>query len=68
LSLEILMGRSKLLSENNVLGIWTGVERGAIWQERDRFDGVYSFFGYGITLIGMVGLTVVSLKSGKENT
>ena len=68
LSLGILIGRSRLFSENSVLGIWTGVERGAIWQERDRFDGMYSVFGYGITLIGVMGLTMVSLRSGKENT
>lgn len=66
LSLGIILGRQQLINENNVLGIWTGVERGAIWQERDRFDGIYSIFGYGISVIGFVGLIAVSARKGTQ--
>ena len=47
--LGIVLGKSGLLSHTEVLGFWTGVERGEIWQARERFKGFYSWFGFMIT-------------------
>jgi len=45
----IVLGKSGLLSHTEVLGFWTGVERGELWQARERFKGFYSWFGFVIT-------------------
>lgn len=65
LGVGVVMGRQQLFEDKNVLGIWTGVERGIIWQERDKFDGIYSLFGYGISVLGLAGLTTTYSKMRK---
>lgn len=66
LGLGIVIGRTRIFAGENVLGIWTGVERGAIWQERDKFDGISTFFGYTISFLGFIGLSLTSIRSRKE--
>ena len=57
LILAVVMGRSKVeLTKREVLGIWTEVNRGEIWLQREQFRGVPTFWGYSIT-----GVTIIAL-------
>lgn len=62
--LGIIFGRDQLLATNkNVLGLWTEINKGEIWVERDKFDGIIASSGYLITATSMIGLAVIGLKS-----
>jgi len=60
----LILGRGRLTSESNqVLGFWTGVEKGEIWEAKEKFGGAHSFWGYAITGISVAGLGVVARRS-----
>ncbi|MFV1917620.1 MAG: hypothetical protein ACC618_04045 [Patescibacteria group bacterium] len=64
---SMVIGKNRLLAEGGqVLGIWEGVERGKIWEAKDRFKGVSSVAGYAITAGSVVGLSVMSSKMRKR--
>lgn len=59
----IMMGRAQLdVGGGNVLGAWEGVNRGEIWQAKDRFRGVSSVLGVAITTGSVFGLGVVAVR------
>lgn len=67
LSSTILLGEKSLRYEKDVLGIWDDVEKGSIWQERDRFShGASSKVGYLITISGASALSFVSVRRGSK--
>jgi hypothetical protein len=67
LMVGIIEGREHLqVYEGQVLGYWTGVERGEIWQARERFGGTNVGMGYGIT--GLTGLGLVIMAKRVEVT
>jgi hypothetical protein len=67
LVLKTVLGRDSLIAENgNVLGFWTGVERGKIWIERDKFSGAPAFFGYVISGVSAFGLSFLGFKSRRS--
>lgn len=49
--------------DDNVLGIFTDVEKGDIWLAKEGFGNKYSFFGYIITASGVAGLTYLKKYS-----
>jgi hypothetical protein len=60
----IVFGQNRLLIENeNVLGIWEGVEKGDIWRAKENFKGVSSLSGYVISAFSFFGLSIIALKS-----
>ena len=62
----IITGRSQVIeSEDNVLGIWTDVQKGDIWVARDKFDVTNAVPGYLISALGAGTLVYLSRK--KEN-
>lgn len=62
----IVTGRSLVMeSQNNVLGIWTDVQKGDIWATRDKFDVTNAVPGYLISALGAGTLVYLSRK--KEN-
>lgn len=59
----LILGRHRLsVGSNQVLGFWTGVEKGEIWEEKEKFGGVHSLWGYMITGISIAGLGIVARK------
>ena len=57
LILAVVMGKSRVeLTKREVLGLWTDVNRGEIWLQREQFRGVPAYYGYSIT-----GMTIISL-------
>lgn len=50
------------LSQPPVLGLWEGVQRGEIWQIRERADGIASILGYIITGITFGGIGLISTR------
>ncbi len=65
MSLSIIVGREAVMAyDQGVLGLWTGVERGDIWQAREKFGGIYHWWGYGISL-GTVWLVYYLKKNAK---
>ena len=46
----------------SVLGIWDDVEKGRIWEAKDRFQGPYSFLGFSITGVSVFGLSFMAIK------
>jgi len=58
---SIIGGRSRLAeNHDNILGLWTGVERGKIWKARDSFRGFSTYLGYAITGGSVIGLGLIS--------
>lgn len=68
LSTAILLGNKNVVYNNQVLGLWTGVEKGTIWQEREKFGGMSAVSGYLITLLGIGALSYIFVYSGKQNS
>lgn len=67
LVLKTISGRESLIVENgDVLGLWTDVERGRIWIEKDKFYGASSLFGYAISGASAFGLSFLGLKGKKR--
>jgi len=62
----IVMGRNGLLSQTQVLGFWSRVERGEIWKARERFSGFYNVLGYLITITAGGILGYMIKQSGKK--
>jgi hypothetical protein len=62
----IILGNGSVAYDSNVLGIWTGVEKGTIWQERDKFGGISSLLGHTITIMGIAVLLFIVAKSQKS--
>lgn len=65
LSVAIILGSQRIAYNQNVLGAWTGVEKGTIWQEREKFGGISSLVGYVMTLAGVSVLFYISAKANK---
>ena len=63
MSLVIILGNSNVSYSSQVLGIWTGVEKGTIWQERDRFGGVSSIIGFIISFVAITSLSYINIKT-----
>lgn len=64
LVVSIVLGRRNLrTTANEVLGLWTDVEKGTIWVERERFGGASSYMGYMITGVSVVGLSLIGVKT-----
>lgn len=62
----IVAGRSGITTPNvRVLGLWTGVERGRIWVEREKSNVGSSVLGYAVTGVTMTSLTILGRKFGK---
>jgi hypothetical protein len=59
----IVLGRGQIIYKENVLGVWTGVEKGSIWEAKDRFGGASSILGYTITSFAVLGLGALSLAA-----
>jgi hypothetical protein len=51
-----------IYNENNVLGIWTDVQKDNIWTARDNFMGIHALVGYSITFIGITVLIYLSIR------
>lgn len=66
IGLGILLGKNRLMPIEGVLGIWTEVEKGTIWQEKERFNGISSIFGYLISIASLFFLTFLYTKNSKE--
>lgn len=65
LSITIILSSGNAAFNGNVLGIWTGVEKGTVWQEREKFGGISSIFGYLVTLLGVSSLTYLYIQEKK---
>jgi len=66
LILGIILGRKNaVFAQDNVLGMWTDIERGEIWLARDDFKGVHSVFGLMITSMTVGGMVVITKKEQK---
>lgn len=66
LSTFILLGERKVRYKDDVLGIWTGVEKGNLWQEKEKFEyGASAIVGYIISFSGASALGYISIKSKK---
>ncbi len=64
----ILFGRESIHVYNDqVLGIWTGIDRGEIWEKRDTFGVFSTVFGYLITSSSVVSLGFLGSKMKKIN-
>ena len=46
-----------------VLGLWEGVDKGDIWEAKERFRGIGSLLGYSITAISISRLGVLGFKT-----
>jgi hypothetical protein len=51
-----------IYNENNVLGIWTDVQKDNVWTARDNFMGIHAIIGYMITFVGISILTYLSVR------
>lgn len=59
----IVAGRSSIhTTKDNVLGIWTGIDRGEIWEKRDTFGVVSRSIGYFITGVSIGGIALLRLR------
>lgn len=57
LSLGSVLSKDKVVARDlKVLGIWEGIDKGQIWQAKDRFSGTYSFLGHAITGVSLLAL------------
>ncbi|OGM27027.1 hypothetical protein A3D00_01990 [Candidatus Woesebacteria bacterium RIFCSPHIGHO2_02_FULL_38_9] len=62
----IIFGRDNLIkTQTNVLGMWTGVEKGEIWIAKDKFRGASQVLGYVITVISLSTLAFLGVKVNK---
>ena len=61
--LGIIAGRLEMDSVSSVLGIWSDVNRGEMWEARDSFNGLSSLTGFAITFITASVLTYLATKS-----
>lgn len=60
----VIIGKNRLSEEDvRVLGIWDGVEKGEIWQAKDRFGGVSLYSGYAITGLSILGLGTLGIRN-----
>lgn len=66
LGLGIIFGQNNLAPKEEVLGIWTGVEKGTIWMEKERFNGISSIIGYLISTASLFFLTFLYTKETKK--
>jgi len=67
MTVGIVTGRSKILAfDQGVLGLWTGVDRGELWQAREQFGGGYSIAGYAITALTAGGTVFLRSKVKEE--
>ncbi|OGM19622.1 hypothetical protein A2686_04870 [Candidatus Woesebacteria bacterium RIFCSPHIGHO2_01_FULL_38_10] len=65
LVLTILVYKDRLnMFEGSVLGIWEGIDKGSIWQAKERYSGgLASGLGYFISLISVLILGIVAKRS-----
>jgi hypothetical protein len=61
----IFLGRKNLVSASNVLGAWEGIDKGEIWEAKDRFRGASSLLGHAITGATIISLAFVGVISKK---
>jgi len=61
--LGIIAGRLEIESISSVLGIWSDVNRGEIWEARDSFNGLSSLTGFAVTFVTASVLTYLATKS-----
>lgn len=63
----IIVGReNSVLPSQDVLGMWTDIERGEIWLARDDFNGIHSVFGLIITSVTVGGMYTITKKEQKQ--
>ena len=66
LGLGIILGSSNLAPKEDVLGIWTGIEKGTLWREKERFNGISSAIGYLVSTASLFFLTFLYTKNSKQ--
>jgi len=64
ISLAIL-GKYSLARGSKVLGIWEGVDKGDIWEAKDKFGGAPSVLGYTISGVTIFGLGFLASRTKK---
>ena len=60
-----------IYNSDNVLGVWTEVQRGDVWVARDNFMGYHAYIGYAITIMAMglmVYLVIKDRSTAKAKT
>lgn len=62
----IILGKDNLIPNQDVLGLWTGVEKGVIWQEKEKFNGLSSIIGVGITFFSIFFLSFIYREENKK--
>ena len=62
----IIVGRPQIESYTSVLGIFSEVNRGEIWEARDKFSGLSSLVGYVITFVTACTLTLLAVRSKQQ--
>lgn len=63
LVLQIVGGQGRIAVLNgDVLGLWTGIERGEIWQARDRVTTASVISGYLATGVTVVALSILAVR------
>ena len=67
LGFSIVSERSKFeIEKKDVLGVWDEVEKGEIWESREKFSGGHSVWGYSVTGLTIIGLGVLVRNSKKR--
>ena len=61
--LGIVVGRADVESYSSVLGIFSDVTKGEIWEAREDFNGFSSLVGYVITFVTAGALTYLATRS-----
>ncbi len=61
--LGIVVGRADVESYSSVLGIFSDVTKGEIWEAREDFNGFSSLVGYVITFVTASALTYLATRS-----
>jgi predicted neutral ceramidase superfamily lipid hydrolase len=51
-----------IYDSEDVLGIWTEVQKGSVWVARDNFMGYHAYIGYSITALAIGVLIYLAVK------
>ncbi len=66
LSVIILAKGSLFETQEDILGLWTDINKGEIWVERDKFSGTFGYFGYAITGLSILFLGFLGAGTKEE--